>query len=374
MGTYHQQLNNRSTQYNGSVSLTSGNREGFSVISNSMQRHWFRVLPLALVLCPLFSVRTVHSQDQEVDEQLSASRRVFKVVGPGLRSLRRGSDGKYYLLTSPNVGLFVFDPKGLKLTVIGAPPPETTANKPSPPSISFGEDCDVDAKGNIYVADRGLNQINVFAPDGNLLRSVPVTAPLSVIALPDGEMAVATFRGTRLITVYGANGRLVRDFGEPEDLSIRSDLNRYLSLGRLATDSTGRVYYGYTYLPEPRVRQYDRFGYAGLDFEFTGLGAWSEGRAARKEIDRLAKRTDSPSLRPILTAFGVDPINGDVWMCLHNTLLHFDKEGIRRSEYQIYTPDGTRLEATVLLVEEDRLLIGADPLGVFEFLRPDRKQ
>jgi hypothetical protein len=58
---------------------------------------------------------------------------------------------------------------------------------------------------------------------------------------------------------------------------------------------------------------------------------------------------------------------------LHNTLLHFDKEGIRRSAYQIYTPDGTRLEGTVILVEEDRLLIGADPVGVFEFRRPDRK-
>jgi hypothetical protein len=60
-------------------------------------------------------------------------------------------------------------------------------------------------------------------------------------------------------------------------------------------------------------------------------------------------------------------------MCLHYTLLHFDKDGNRRSEYQIYTPDGARLEATTLLVEEDVLLIGSDPLGVYEFQRPDRK-
>ena len=61
-------------------------------------------------------------------------------------------------------------------------------------------------------------------------------------------------------------------------------------------------------------------------------------------------------------------------MCLHNTLLHYDKDGIRRSSYQIYTPDDARLEGTVLLVEENRLLIGSDPLGIFEFPRPDRKQ
>jgi hypothetical protein len=69
----------------------------------------------------------------------------------------------------------------------------------------------------------------------------------------------------------------------------------------------------------------------------------------------------------------VDPVSGEVWMALHNTLLHFDKEGNRRSEYQIYTKDGARIEANVLLVEEDRLLIGADPIGVYEFARPDRK-
>jgi hypothetical protein len=69
----------------------------------------------------------------------------------------------------------------------------------------------------------------------------------------------------------------------------------------------------------------------------------------------------------------VDPVSGDVWIALHNTLLHFDKDGNRRSEYQIYTKDGARIEANVLLVEADRLLIGADPLGVYEFARPDRK-
>ncbi len=355
--------------------LTSpGNRKGSPLISTSMQTALVNFCRLVLVLCLLACLHTASAQDQEVDEQLSASRRVFKPIGPGLRALRRGVDGKYYLLASPSVGLVVFDAKGQQLSVIGAPPAAPVATKAGRSAIAFGEDCDVDAKGNIYVADRGFNLVNVFSPDGNLLRSVPVTAPLSVVALPDGEFAVSTFRSSRLITVYGSNGRLVRDFGEPDDMSARPDLNRYLGLGRLATDSTGHVYYGYTYLPEPRVRQYDRFGYAGIDFEFTGLGAWSEGRAARKEIDRQEKRTEPPSLIPILTAFGVDPVNGDVWMCLHNTLLHFDKEGIRRSEYQIYTPDGTRLEGTVILVEEDRLLIGADPLGVFEFHRPDRKR
>ncbi len=337
-----------------------------------MQRSWPQFIRAAVLLC-LFFGGAFSANAQEVDAQLNANRRLFKPVGPGLRSFRRGADGKYYVLT-PNAGLLIFDATGKQLGIIGAPPPEPVANKAGRAAIAFGEDCDVDAAGNIFVADRGYNLINEFAPDGKLLRSIPVNAPLSVVALPDGEVGVTTLRGSHLITVYNSAGKVVREFGDPEDLSARPELNRYLSQGRLASDAQNRVYYGYTYLPEPRVHQYDRFGFGGIDFEFTGLGAWSEGRAARREIDRQEKRIEPPSLQPILTAFGVDPINGDVWVCLHNTLLHFDKDGIRRSAYQIYTPDDARLEGTVMVVEQDRLLIGSDPLGIYEFLRPDRKQ
>jgi hypothetical protein len=336
-----------------------------------MQRSRAQLIHFLLFLCLLGS--SFAAPAQEPDAQLNANRRLFKSVGRGLHSLRRGPDGKYYVLT-PSDGLLIFDADGKKLGVIGAAPPDPVASKAGHTAIAFGEDCDVDASGNIYVADRGSNLISVFAPDGKLLRSIPVNSPIGVVALPDGEVGVTTFHGAHLITVYNSSGHVVREFGDPEELSTRPELNRYLSQGRLASDAQNRVYYGYTYLPEPRVRQYDRFGFGGVDFEFTGLGAWSEGRAARREIDRLDKRTDPPSLLPVLTAFGVDPVNGDVWMCLHNTLLHFDKDGIRRSSYQIYTPDDTRLEGTVLIVEQDRLLIGSDPLGIYEFLRPDRKQ
>jgi hypothetical protein len=296
-----------------------------------------------------------------------AKRRVFSPIGPGLRALRHGADGKYYLLASPAVGIALFDSAEKQLTVIGTP------SAAGHPVIAFGEDCDVDAQGNIYVADRGNNLIQVFAPDGKLLRSISFNAPVSVAALPEGEVAVTAPRGLHLVTVFGSNGRLVREFGDPEQISARDDLNRYVSIGRLASDPQGRLYYGYTYLPEPDVRQYDRFGFAKLDFQFTSIEAFTDARAMRKEIDRQEKRSDPPRLLPLLTAFGVDPVNGDVWVALHNTLLHFDSEGNRRSEYQVYTKDGARLEANVLLVEENRLLIGSDPLGVWEFARPDHK-
>ena len=313
------------------------------------------------------------STASDVDDDLMARRRVFPSIGPGLRALRHGRDGKYYLLASPNVGINVFDSKEKLLTVVGEPPASSASDKNARPPIAFGEDFDVDSLGNLYVADRGYNLVNVFSPAGVLLRSIQFNSPTSLVALPEGEVAVTAPRGLHLVTVFGPTGRVVREFGDPEQLSERNDLNRYVSIGRLASDPDGHIYYGYTYLPEPLVRQYDRFGFAKQDFQFTNIDAFSEARAARREIERQEKRSEPPALQRILTAFGVDPVNGDLWMALHNTLLHFDKDGNRRSEYQIYTKDGARIEANVLLVEEDRLLIGADPIGVYEFARPDRK-
>ena len=114
-------------------------------------------------------------------------------------------------------------------------------------------------------------------------------------------------------------------------------------------------------------------GYAGQDIQYTALEAMPAAQAARKEIQRQERRGDQPSLKRILTAVGVDRSNGEVWIALYNTLLHFDKEGNRRASYKIYTPQGARLEATAILVEPDRMMIGSDPLGIYEFDRPDKK-
>lgn len=308
---------------------------------------------------------------QQVDDDLAARRRLFKPIGNGLRALRRAADGKFYVLTAPG-SVSVLDAQGSLLRKIPDYAQNAGPASPDLRAIQFGEDMDVAASGTVYVADRGADEVKIWEQNGNA-RAIHVSAPWSLAALPEGELAVATQNAARLMSVYGPQGKVVREIGEPEQLSTRPDLNRYLSIGRLASDPQGRIYYGYTYLPEPLVRQFDRFGYAGIDFEFTGLDAMSEARAARREIDRQDKRLEPPQLQPILTAFGVDPENGEIWMCLHNTLLHFDKDGNRQSEYQIFTPDGTRLDANTLLVEQETLLIGSDPLGVYEFQRPDKK-
>ena len=329
------------------------------------------IVRILALMCLLASAAGAAAPQDEGD--LTARQRVFPGVGPGLRTVKRGADGRLYILASPSPGLVVFDRQGKQVLSIGELPGADASIKTGRALITFGEDCDGAADGKIYVADRGANLIQVFSPDGTLLRSIPMKAPIAVAALPEGEVAVGTLREPHLVIVFDKNGRDVREFGDPEPLAERAELNRFLNIGELATDAQGHLYYAFAYLPEPTVRQYDRQGYARQDIQYTALEAMPAAQAARKEIERQESKGKQPSFKRILTAVGVDRSNGEVWIALYNTLLHFDKEGNRRATYKIYTPQGARLEADTILVEQDRLMIGSDPLGIYEFDRPDKK-
>jgi hypothetical protein len=308
------------------------------------------------------------------EDELTAKKRLFPGIGPGLRALKHGADGNYYVLSAPGSSASVFDAAGKLLKRV---PAFEDSKSPNPVSsqlatITFGEDLDVDAQGTVYVADRGANAIKIWDAKGNE-RVVKLNGPVAVAALPDGEFAVATVHEPHLVIVFDKNGRDVREFGDPEPISDRPEVNRFLNIGMLATDGGGHLYFAFPYLPEATVRQYDRYGYAGQDIQYTGMDAWPAAQATRKEIERQEKRGDAPMFKRILTAVGVERTSGEVWMALGDKLLHFDKEGNRRATYLIYTPEGARLEANTILVEQDRLIIGSDPLGIYEFERPDKK-
>jgi hypothetical protein len=333
---------------------------------------------LKLLASMCLSLSLAGAAAAQVDADLVAKRRLFAPIGPGLKQIREGLDGKIYVLASPSPGLVVYSPEARRLLTMrqasGLPEAALAEAKASGEVlVEFGEDCDVDGDGNIFIADRAGNSIEVYGKEGRHLRSVRVNAPLAVAVLPEGEVAVATLRQETLVTVFDKLGRVVREFGNPESLSERKDLNRFLNLGELASDAQGHLYYGFRYFPEPTVRQFDRFGYAGEDVRYTGLEAMPEATAVRREIERQERRGNPPRFKQVMTGMGVDKQTGEVWIAIGNSLLRFDKEGNRRALYRLYTPENARLEASAIVVEHDRLIIGGDPIGVFEFARIDNK-
>ncbi len=321
-----------------------------------------RKILLPAVLCSCLLAGPAGAQ---VETELLARRRLFPEVGAGVRGVKRDPAGRYFILTAPSAAILLFDAAGQRL---GQIPPASKEG-----ALSYGDDFAVDAAGRIYVADRGANAVKVFLPEGTLVLSIPIAAPTSVVALPEGEIAVASAKSSRLVSVFDARGKVVREFGDPTELAERLELNRFLNIGRLATDTAGHIYYAFSYLPEATVRKYDRFGYAAFELRLTSLELQPVAQAARREIQRQERRGGTPALKPIVTAVAVEPATQEIWVALGGLLLHFDSEGNRLGTYRTFTPEGARLEATAILIEPDRLLLASDPLGIYEFPRPDKR-
>src|SRR2546422_10314333 len=118
------------------------------------------ILRVLAVMCLLACAAGSAAAQEEGD--LTARQRVFPGVGPGLRAVKRGVDGRLYVLASPSPGLLVFDAQGKQVLSIGELAVASSAANAGRALITFAEDCDADADGKIYVADRGANLIQVF--------------------------------------------------------------------------------------------------------------------------------------------------------------------------------------------------------------------
>ena len=315
----------------------------------------------------------------QVEAELFARSRVFPEVGPGTAALKRDPAGRYYVLIPRSRGgstVLIYDKQGKPL---GQIPPAGSSSAAG--GLVYGEDFDVDPTGRLYVADRAANAVKVFAPDGSLAQTIPIVAPTSVAALLDGEFVVASAgHGSRrdnspkLVTVFDNRGRVSREFGDLSQVAERRELNRFLNIGRVATDPVGHIYYAFSYLPEPTLRKYDRFGYAVLEIELATLEFQPAAQATRREIARQESRSigsGTPSFKPIVNAIAVDPETQEIWLARGALLLHFTSEGVRRATYRTFTPEGARIEASAILIEPDRLVLASDTLGIFEFPRPD---
>jgi hypothetical protein len=296
-----------------------------------------------------------------IDSDLVARARLFPSIGAGVTALHHSPSGRFYVLTE-RAGVEVFDGKGQPFLHI---PAETSAAA----QILYGADLDVDNQERVYVADRGAGAVKVYSPEGRLERRMAVAGPTSLALLPEGEVAVASLTSPKLVTVFNAQGRLAREFGEPSEIASRQDLNRYANIGRLARDPAGRLYYAFRYLPEPTVRRYDRNGFSDFEIALNTPEYAGSSLASRKELAREEKG-GTPMLRTVLGPVAVDGKSGEVWVGMGGRLLRFGPDGTERGSYLIYTPEEARIEASALLLEPARIVVASAELGIFELPRP----
>ena len=147
---------------------------------------------------------------------------------PGNRRGRGGDQerfdaGRYYVLAAPAKPIAIYQADGKRIGQI--PNANSRGAK-----IVYAQDIDVDSKGRLFVADRGANSVKIFEPDGSLDATIPVAAPMSIVALSGGEFAVAALRSAQLVSIFDAQGKLTRSFGEvPRPIATGSRRNQSLS-------------------------------------------------------------------------------------------------------------------------------------------------
>ena len=332
----------------------------------------FRVNSICILLLLGAAISTIaprpsHAQEQfQYESDLVAKGRVFDGVGAGFRAIRRGTNGNYYILTAPAPVLQIYDAAGKR---VGQIPSESGA-KIKGATLVYGESFDVDSDGRVAVCDRGANAVKIYVPDGSLATTIAVPAPEAVVFLPGGEISVASPSTDHLVTGYDLKGNMVRDYGDREQVDDRGNVNDQVNFGHLEADESGNTYFAFDYLPEPTVRKFDRAGYLTSEISLTTLEFQPAAQAARRAIARSESAT--PALHRIISAMGVDARTQEVWLAIGTLLMHFDKEGQRLASFRTYLPRGVRLEPSTILVEPDRLLIGADPQGTYEFPKPEK--
>jgi hypothetical protein len=302
---------------------------------------------------------------QELDIELESTAHLFPDVGVGLRAIHRDTAGRYYVLAAPGTSIFVYAADGKSIAKI-----PNVASKEN--SLVDAMDFDEDSAGRVVVADRGANAIKIFDSAGRMQNSFPVTAPAAVAALSSGEIAVPSVHSRKLVDIYDANGNLLRSFGDLTNLADHSALNRSLNAGKLVTDPESHLYYAFSYLPEPTVRRYDHLGVSTLEISLTTIEFAAVAQATRRHIYDEDQKPGVVTFKPIVNSIGVDPKSLDIWVAIDDELAHFDRDGARRGEtYRTYTADGDRMVPTSIIVEPNRLILAADPIGIYTFPRPD---
>jgi len=199
---------------------------------------------------------------QSLRSSVEPRARVFPSVGPGVTALKRDSSGHYYIIAKPATTVSVYDADGNLIEQI----PNANSHGAT---IRYAVDMDLSSDGLLFVADRGANTIEIFKSDGSIVRRIPIVAPTSVVALPDGEFAVTSLTSKRLVQIMDESGNLVRNFGDPTDIEDfegqETASKPLIAWGKIVASSTGDIYFGFTSLPEPVLRKYDRYGYVAYE-------------------------------------------------------------------------------------------------------------
>lgn len=221
---------------------------------------WFCLRGTAVLGAALavFAAGAVPAAGQRLKTVIESRGKAFPSVGAGVMAIKRDAAGRYYILAKPQTVISVY-------SRVGEPAGQIPNAKSNGATIRFAVDMDFSPEGQLYVADRGANCILVFALDGTLEGRIPVTAPTSIVALSEGQVAVTSLTSKKLVQILDRHGYVVRSFGDVHDLVEEPEKQTLINLGKISGDSAGGIYFAFTAVQDHTLRKYDRYGYVGYE-------------------------------------------------------------------------------------------------------------
>jgi DNA-binding beta-propeller fold protein YncE len=144
-------------------------------------------------------------------------------------------DGKTYVVDGGNHQVAVFDATGARVATLGMRG-EEEGQFESPLGV------DVNRKGDVFVADKGNNRLQMFADDGRFRRAMPLeedgeeVVPVDVAVSADGKELFVTANNTHRVVVFDNKGRYLRGWGGEGE-----DDGQFRFPATIALDASGNV-------------------------------------------------------------------------------------------------------------------------------------
>ena len=290
--------------------------EGARIVHNEKGGKWGEDLPIKIEL-----IRTIGDIDT-LDENLAFNRPSDLVLD---------DENNIYILDAGNCRIQKFDFTGKFVASFGR-------EGQGPGEFQLPISLDIDARGNLIVADLRSRKIQIFSKEGSLLNTITMTkTPLSnVYALNSGLLATIGTLGydvegkgneplPKLIRLLDADGNIVKEFGDMFDYKHRM-LNQKGNLFHFVVGDDDFIYLAFSF--QNRIDKYSP----------QGILLWKADRVLnfktkpldKGKIERTAtsKSFYSPNMNSVSGAIAADSA-GRIWVVTYKRQI--------KEEERVYT-------------------------------------
>jgi hypothetical protein len=313
---------------------------------------------MTLVLFPVQAKKKVQIQvkkSPQTNNSFNSSERIFSdVISKKAVAIRPSKDKQLFYILGGDRRVSVYDSQHNFLHVF-------SSYMQSPSSI------EVDSENRIYIADSEANQIKVFSPEGQALKTLSINQPLSFAVLSNGDIIVASPSQGWLLHLYDSSGHEIRSFGRVKQFDLASkEENNFLNRGKVLIDSTDTIYFVYRFAPIPGVQKYSSKGKEISELAITGKAIDLQLDIAQEFLrNRTPNKIGGIT---IINSATIDRGTGHIWVCMNGAsdapgVYEYNSKGKKLREYSFVID--SQAYPSRFLINADHIVISGSSIDLF---------